>query len=185
VEAIAIEREDLILLRHETRYAARMSTGRWWFALVFAAGCGPTLSEDFDAFCGVVNDVNRDLGMPTADKLAKISSRSAEYSRAPESTAPGNVWQKMNETPAESRYAFITGAARSAGKSDWKCNGYEKLLVTYTVEASIKKNEEEKKAAEAAKPDAGVSPDAGSEPEKATKKVKKKKARKKRRRSSG
>lgn len=150
--------------------------------LAMIAGCDPSLSEDFDAFCRVVNEVNKETSLPAGDRLNKITSRAEEYSKSSDSKAADSVWKKMADVPADKRYAFLTDAAHGAGKGDYRCSGYEKLLVTYNVEVQAKQRaEEEKQAAETAKPDAGVSPDAGTDDKHAkktaaakTKKTKKK-----------
>ena len=156
--------------------------------LALFSGCGPTLSEDFDSFCRVVNETNKQTNIPATDRLMLITGRAEEYSKSEESKAADNVWKKMADIPLDKRYAFLTDAANAAGKADYRCSGFEKLLATATVEANAKKVAEEKKAAEAAAaaaggtPDAGVSPDAGTQAaEKATSKKSKKKKRKKRR----
>lgn len=149
--------------------------------LAFASACGPTLSEDFDSFCRVVNEVNKDNSLGTEEKLAKIAGRSAEYMKSAESMAADNVWQKLNNAPPDKKYASLVDSARSAGKADYKCGGYEKMLVMFTVEQAAKQKAAEEKAAAAAAaaaaasaqpdPKAGATADAG----KATKKGKKKK----------
>lgn len=154
---------------------------------VLIAACDPSLSEDFDSFCRVVNETNKQANLPATERLLLITGRAPEYSLSAESKSADSLWKKMDALPTDKRYAFLTQTAHASGKADYKCNGYEKLLVTATVELAAKeKAAQEKAAAEAAAasatPDGGVSPDAGTVAEKKTKKAKKKKGRKKKRR---
>lgn len=151
------------------------------------AACDPSLSEDFDSFCRVVNETNKQANIPATERLLLITGRAPEYSLSPESKAADSPWKKMDALPPDKRYAFLTETAHASGKADYKCNGYEKLLVTASVEMAAKEKAAQEKAAAVeaaaanATPDAGVSPDAGAV-EKKTKKAKKKKGRKKKRR---
>lgn len=168
--------------RSSIAYAFRLTLAS--IALASAAGCGTSLGEDFDSFCKVVNETNGDKTLNSEAKLAKIAGRSAEYMKSPESAAADNVWQKLNNTAVDKKYAFLVDSAKAAGKSDWHCTGYEKIMVTLSVEQAAKQKaaEEREKAAQVeAKPDAGVPPDAGTAADKKAAKKAAKKAKKKRR----
>jgi hypothetical protein len=149
------------------------------------AGCGPTQSEDFESFCRVVNEINKDANLSNDDKLAKIATRSEEYTKSPESKAPDNVWKKLGEASIDQKYAVVHEGAKAAGKTDWKCKGYETLLVQITVQQTMKKKEAEEAAAKTAtetKPDGAVTADAqtaSAQDKKATKDSKKKATKKK------
>lgn len=152
---------------------------------LLATACGPTLAEDFDQFCRVVNEVNKDPNLPTEEKLAKIAGRSAEYMQSPESKAADNVWTKLNNTAPDKKYAATVDAAHAAGKADWRCGSYEKMLVTYNVEQAAKQKaaEEKLKAADAEKEKAAAAtPPPPAEPEKKSKKAAKKSGKKKKKR---
>jgi hypothetical protein len=115
----------------------------------FAFACSNPQSEDLDNFCKVVNEVNRDSSLPTAEaKLAKIGERIAEYSKG-----GADAWKKLSASPTDKKYGLLLDSAKSIGKGDYKCSGYERLLATVAVE------ENAKKLAEQPKPDAGVAPE--------------------------
>lgn len=146
-------------------------------SLAALAGCSPTLSEDFDAFCKVANEVNREKRLSAEEKLVAISQRKGEFTRSSEGGSPA-PWPKIDALPAAQRYAALLEAARSAGKADYKCTSYERIMATLAVEETAKQQAE-------SPPDAGVSPDAGvapapaEDPKKAASKAEKKKTEKK------
>ncbi len=135
--------------------------------ILSAAGgvaCSNPQGEDLDNFCKVVNDVNRDSNLPSAEsKLAKISERSAEYTKAGSSGA--KLWSDLAAAPNDKKYGVLIDGAKAIGKNDYQCRGYEKLLATMSVE------EEAKKKALEEKPDAGVAPEPPKPPPEETAKA--------------
>jgi hypothetical protein len=127
---------------------------------MFAAACSNPQGEDLDTFCKVVNDVNRDSSQPTAEaKLAKINERSAEYTKG-----GADSWKKLAAAPNDGKkYGMLMEAAKAAGKTDYKCTGFEKLLATAAVEETAKQKALEEK------PDASAAPEEKPKPAEDTK----------------
>jgi hypothetical protein len=150
------------------------------------AGCGPTIGEDFDSFCRVVNEVNKERDLSTDARVAKINERKAEFTTAEESQAPAAAWAKYDAVPSDQRYKFLVDAAHAAGKAEWKCVGFEKLMVTLTVEQTAKLRAEEEAKAKAAADEAAAAAKLEAEKKSADKVGKKgkkaKKGKKKKRR---
>jgi hypothetical protein len=135
-------------------------------ALASAGGfaCSNPQGEDLDNFCKAVNEVNRDSNLPTAEsKIAKITERSPEYTKAGSSGA--KLWSDVAAAANDKKYGILIDGAKAIGKNDYQCRGYEKLLATMSVE------DEAKKRALEEKPDAGVAPDPPKPPPEETAKA--------------
>src|SRR5262245_60270873 len=105
-----------------------------WIGLLLAVGCGPSQSEDFDQFCRVVNETNKENALNEEQKLEKITSRSEEYTKAEESKGADSAWKRIAAAPIDQKYALLESSAKAAGKGDWRCKGYEALLIKIIVQ---------------------------------------------------
>lgn len=145
--------------------------------LALACSSSPLVKE-LEDFCRVVNEVDRQASMSPEDKLSKITARKTEFVHAA-SPKPDSVWAKLDQAPADQRYGMLTSAAQSAGKSDWSCKVYDRIVkqaeAARLIREQRERDEKEKQAAAAAAAAEPKKEEPAPAPAKKTKKARHKK----------